>query len=188
MTLEEIARQVGNCRKCPLHKGRTNPVPGDGNPKARIMFIGEAPGYWEDQKGKPFVGKAGKILDELLQLIGLDREDTFIGNILKCRPPDNRDPEPQEIKLCTPFLDLQLEAINPSVIATLGNFSTSYILKKFGFQAEPISRIHGKVFRKAEGLFNNFLVIPIYHPAAATYNPKMKEALREDFKVLRQNI
>jgi len=128
--IENIKKEVKNCRKCDLHKQRSNSVAGEGLPHSTIMLIGEAPGYWEDQKGRPFVGAAGKFLDELLRIAGLERKDVFITNILKCRPPRNREPTQEEIRACTPYLNRQIDIIKPRLIITLGNVATFYILKK----------------------------------------------------------
>ncbi len=178
--LKQIGQEVANCRKCNLWKTRNNLVFGEGAIEAKIMFIGEAPGKNEDKQGRPFVGKAGKILDELLHLIELERNQVYITNILKCRPPKNRNPHAKEIENCTPYLDLQISKIQPLVIATLGNFATTYILDKFGFEKEKIGDIHGKFFYIKKLNFNAKL-IPLYHPAAAIYNPNKKSILIEDF-------
>ncbi|MCW3141972.1 MAG: type-4 uracil-DNA glycosylase [Methanophagales archaeon] len=181
--METIEEEIKECRRCELWKTRTNPVAGEGSLTAEVMFVGEAPGYYEDLKGRPFVGKAGKVLDELLDSVGLERSEVYIANVLKCRPPGNRNPTLGEIKACTPYLDAQMEIIAPAVIATLGNFSLVYIFDKFGLNADKISKIHGKVFtvRTIAGIKK---VVPLYHPAVATYNPGMKEVLVDDFKVL----
>lgn len=174
--LEKIAEQIKNCQKCPLYKTATNPVPGDGNPEAEIVFIGEAPGYWEDQKGIPFVGAAGNLLNQLLAMINLKREEVFICNILKHRPPNNRDPLPGEITACTPHLKQQLLIIQPKIIVTLGRFAMNYFIPN-----TYISRIHGqpqKVFWEKL----NLVVIPLYHPAAALRNGQIMQELKEDFK------
>jgi len=173
--------EIKNCKRCNLWKTRNNIVIGEGSLNADIMFIGEAPGYYEDKQGRPFVGKAGKILDELLNSVELKREEIYITNILKCRPPGNRDPLPEEIKACTPYLDRQIEIIKPKKICTLGNFATNYIFSSFGLKPESIGKIHGKVF-KARNLFVSVDIIPLYHPASAVYNPNMKPTLIEDFK------
>ena len=184
--LKRIKEEVEKCRRCPLYKTRTKVVFGTGSVNAKLMIISEAPGYWEDQKGEPFVGAAGKILDELLESVSLKREEVYICNILKCRPPQNRDPQKEEIKACTPHLEQQIEIIKPKLICTLGNFSTVFIFKKYGLenQLQGISRIHGKIF-EVKNLFQNIKIIPFYHPAAATYNPNMKEILKKDFQVLK---
>jgi len=181
--MERVAKSVKACTRCQLWQTRTNPVVGTGSLSARILFVGEAPGYYEDLKGEPFVGKAGKVLDELLESIGLKRSDVYIANVLKCRPPGNRNPLTEEIQTCTPHLDAQLEIIQPGIIATLGNFSLAYIFDKFGLKPERISKIHGKVF-KASTITGTKNIVPLYHPAVAVYNPRMMEVLREDFKVL----
>ena len=185
MTEMYCEAEIKGCRRCELGEARTNPVVGEGALTARVMFVGEAPGYYEDLKGRPFVGKAGKILDELLESVGLARGDVYITNILKCRPPGNRNPTAAEIKACTPYLDAQLGIIEPAVIAALGSFSLTYLFRKFALTPDKISKIHGKVFdvrTSADSTVNK--IIALYHPAVATYNPKMKTILIEDFKAL----
>ena len=179
--IKQIERDVINCRRCDLWKTRNNPVAGEGSVTTKVMFIGEAPGYNEDMQGRPFVGKAGKILDELLHSVGFERKEIYIANILKCRPLKNRNPLRKEIKACTSYLDKQIMAIKPKIIVTLGNFASSYVLEKFGFQAERIGKIHGKIFQIKNLLFDT-RIIPLYHPAAAVYNPNMKDVLMKDFK------
>ena len=183
--MKKLEEKIKNCKKCPLGMLRTNAVPGSGSYDADVMFVGEAPGYWEDQKGLPFVGRAGKVLDELLAEIGLKRGDVYITNIVKCRPPNNRDPNEDEIKACSPYLDRQIDIIRPKIIVPLGRHSMSYILRKFGFEPEPISKIHGKIF-EARILFGRIIIMPMYHPAVALYRPQLKEELRRDFKKLRE--
>ncbi|MEO0124446.1 MAG: type-4 uracil-DNA glycosylase [candidate division WOR-3 bacterium] len=185
--LDKVSSEVNVCTKCPLHSTRTNPVAGEGNSNARIMFIGEAPGANEDRTGRPFCGDAGRILDELLGIANLKREEVFIGNILKCRPPNNRDPKPDEIKACTPFLERQIEIIKPEIICTLGNYATAFILEKFGLKEkiQGISRIHGKIF-EANSSYGWIKIIPMYHPAVAVYNINMKKVLERDFKILEE--
>ncbi|HIH96400.1 MAG TPA: uracil-DNA glycosylase [Thermoplasmata archaeon] len=173
--------KVGSCKKCELWKRRNHPVFGEGNFGSRLMFIGEAPGYFEDQQGKPFVGRAGKVLDELLESVGLQREDIFITNVVKCRPPDNRNPLPDEIEACSSYLDEQLQLIQPQTIVLLGKFALSYIFEKFDLKQRKISEVHGKVF-KVRDLMGIKRLIPLYHPATATYNPQIKEVLLKDFK------
>lgn len=170
--LEEIAAEVCTCEKCDLWKGRTKAVPGEGNPRAKVMFIGEGPGYHEDKQGRPFVGPAGQFLDELLQSINLKRADVFITNIVKCRPPNNRDPLPVEIAACNDYLDRQINAIQPDVIVTLGRYS----MAKF-FGNEKISAIHGRA-RKIDG----YICLAMYHPAAGLHQASLKETIRNDFK------
>ena len=175
--LDELRVQVESCRRCPLCGGRTQTVFGVGNPHARVMFIGEAPGKNEDLQGEPFVGAAGHYLNELLGCAGLRREDVFIANVLKCRPPGNRDPRPEEIQTCTPYLREQTRTIDPEVLVTLGKFSTQFVLKT----QVGITRLHGRVQRAGK-----FLVFPIFHPAAALYDGAKREALENDFVTLGQ--
>ena len=170
--LKEVAAEVSTCASCDLCKSRTRAVPGEGNPQAKILFIGEGPGFHEDKQGRPFVGPSGQLLQELLKSINLKREDVFITNVVKCRPPDNRDPLPSEIDACNDYLDRQIAAIQPLVIVTLGRHS----MAKF-FSGEKISAIHGRP-RKKDG----YICIPMFHPAAALRTESYKIALREDFK------
>lgn len=170
--LKEVAAEVSVCTKCDLCKGRTKAVPGEGNPHAQVMFIGEGPGFHEDKQGRPFVGPAGQFLEELLASINLKRADVFITNVVKCRPPGNRDPLPAEIDACNGYLDRQIAAINPQVIVTLGRFS----MAKF-FGGEKISAIHGRA-RKIDGR----ICIAMYHPAAGLHQQSLKESIRSDFK------
>ena len=174
--LEQIAREVAVCPACVLAKTRTKTVPGDGSPEAEILFIGEAPGYHEDQQGHPFVGAAGQFLSELLASIGLDRSRVFVTNVVKCRPPGNRDPQPDEIQACDHFLRRQIAAIRPRVIVTLGRFS----MGKF-FPGETISKIHGQA-RRRDGV----TYVPMYHPAAALHQPSLRRSIEEDFQKLPQ--
>lgn len=174
--LEAIANEITKCKKCGLYKNAKMAVPGEGDPSSQIMFIGEGPGFNEDQQGRPFVGQAGKLLDKLLALINIERKNVFIANVIKHRTPENRDPLPEEIEACAGFLDAQIRIIDPRIIVTLGRFS----LNKF-LPGEFISRVHGKA------RFVNFagkkrIVIPIYHPAAALRNQSIMDQLTEDFK------
>lgn len=173
--LEVLARQAQECTLCPLQHGRIHAVPGEGPATARIMFIGEGPGYHENRQGRPFVGPAGQFLDELLALAGLERKDVFIGNVVKCRPPQNRDPAPEEVDTCTQnYLFAQIEAINPPVIVTLGRFSMNLFLP-----GEKITRIHGQP-RKIGGR----LIVPMMHPAAALHQRQNRPLIEEDFRRL----
>jgi len=181
--IKNLESKIRVCKLCELWKTRTNPVIGEGSISTGIMFIGEAPGYYEDLQGRPFVGKAGRILDELLRSVALERADVYITNVLKCRPPGNRNPKPEEIVACAPYLDYQLAIIEPEVIVTLGSFSLSYIFHKFGLKPDKISKIHGRVFTVST-ISGVKRIISLYHPAVATYNPGMKEVLKEDFKQL----
>lgn len=176
-TLDEIRKEVSTCKKCPLWEGRTQVVFGAGSPQAKVLIIGEAPGKNEDIQGEPFVGAAGKYLNELLSYAGLVREEVFIANVLKCRPPSNRDPLPEEIETCAPYLRSQTRAIHPDIIVTLGNFATKFILKT----EVGITRLHG-VVQKA----GRFTVLPVYHPAAAIYDRSKRDALEADFRLLGQ--
>ena len=185
--LDAISSEVTICQKCSLWKTRKNAVPGEGNPETQIMFIGEAPGYWEDVKGKPFVGAAGKFLDTLLSEIGFPREDVFIGNVLKCRPPGNREPQPDEIQTCTQYLDRQIKVIQPKFIVTLGNHSTTYIFSKAGLPFTSITQVHGK-FHEGTILGMKVTIFPTFHPAAALYHPKYKQQIANDFKQLKQEL
>ena len=180
-----LKKEIEECRKCDLWKTRTNIVFGEGDVDARIMMVSEAPGYNEDKTGRPFCGAAGKVLDELLESINLKREKVYICNLLKGRPPNNRDPKPEEISVCTPYLERQIEIINPKLICPLGRYSMQFLMEKFGLkeQIQPISKIHGKVF-EVKTLFQEIKLIPFYHPATVTYNANMKEILKKDFQVL----
>ena len=174
--LDALRTEASACTRCRLHEGRTQVVFGNGNPDADLMFVGEAPGFHEDQQGVPFVGQAGKLLDRLLEGIGLTRADVFVANVLKCRPPGNRDPQPDEIEQCEPYLFRQIELIRPRVVATLGNFATKLLSGK----PTGITRVHGVEQETTIG-GSRVLLYPIYHPAAALYTPAMLKVLEEDF-------
>jgi uracil-DNA glycosylase family 4 len=174
--LREYAEQTAECTKCALAGGRTQVVFGSGNPDADLMFVGEAPGFHEDQQGVPFVGQAGKLLDRLLEGIELTRADVFVVNVLKCRPPGNRDPLPEEIAACEPHLFRQIELIEPALVATLGNFAT----KLLSGRPAGITRVHGHEQEVTLGT-RRVMLYPIYHPAAALYTPSMLKVLEEDF-------
>ena len=185
--LKKIKDEVIGCKKCSLSKTRTLPVIGQGDHKAKIMFVGEAPGANEDKTGVPFCGQSGNILTELLNSIGLQRENVYICNILKCRPPENRNPQANEIEACISYLEKQIEVIKPKIIGALGNYAVSHILKKYNLedQIQGISKIRGKIF-KVKTSFGEIRIIPLYHPAVAAYNANMKEVLKEDFKILKK--
>jgi uracil-DNA glycosylase family 4 len=172
--LKAIAAEVNVCTKCKLHLGRKHAVPGEGPADAKIMFIGEGPGFYENEQGRPFVGAAGKFLEELLGYIGLKREQVFICNVVKCRPPGNRDPEVDELKACSDYLERQIKAINPAVIVTLGRFSMARFMPE-----AKISSVHGQA-RKVDGR----LVVAMFHPAAALHQPSLKQSVIDDFKKL----
>lgn len=173
--LQAIEAQIASCQVCPtLCRQATNPVPGEGNPDADLLFIGEAPGSKEDATGKPFVGAAGKFLDEMLGSIGIAREQVFITNVVKYRPPNNRDPIPGEIKQCWPWLEAQIEIIQPKLIITLGRHAMNLFLSGYS-----ISQIHGQPKRKGGCVY-----LPLYHPAAALYNGSMRQTLMHDFALI----
>lgn len=170
-TLADLARQVSVCTDCPLHTGRTNAVPGEGPSDAEILFIGEGPGFHEDRQGRPFVGPAGNFLEDLLQSIGMTREQVFIANMVKCRPPENRDPTPTEISACSKYLDRQIELLNPLLIVTLGRFSTARFIP-----GQAISRVRGRLHS-----VGGRRVFPIMHPAAGLRRQEMRAGIEEDF-------
>ena len=172
--LDSIAREISACKRCQLHTGRKHTVPGEGPATAAIMLIGEGPGFHENEQGRPFVGAAGKFLEELLGHAKLKRSDVFIGNVVKCRPPGNRDPEPAELQACAVYLERQIQAIQPKVIVTLGRFSMAHFVPD-----AKISLIHGQARQ-----VNGRLVVAMYHPAAALHQPKFKQPLIEDFAKL----
>jgi len=174
--LTELYEDVANCQECILAQGRKNPVPGEGPENAEIVFIGEGPGFHEDQQGRPFVGAAGNLLEELLESIGLRREDVYICNVIKCRPPGNRDPSPEEIEACKKFLDRQVEIISPRMIVTLGRIS----MERY-FPGAKISQIHGQP-RKIGGTIH----YPMYHPAAALHQPKWRQVVKDDMSRIPQ--
>jgi DNA polymerase len=175
--LELLQQEASGCTRCRLSEGRTQVVFGVGNPDAELMFVGEAPGFHEDKQGYPFVGQAGKLLDKLLAGIGLTRADVYIANVLKCRPPGNRDPQPDEIEQCEGYLFRQIEAIEPKLVATLGNFATKLLSgKQLG-----ITRVHGQEQEVTLG-GRQVTLYPLYHPAAALYTPRMLQVLEEDFR------
>jgi DNA polymerase len=176
--LDAIAQEVSGCEKCKLHHSRKLAVPGEGPPDAELMFIGEGPGFHENEQGRPFVGASGKFLDELLESIGLSREQVFICNVVKCRPPGNRDPRAEEIEECSGYLERQIEAVNPKAIVTLGRFSMGRY-----FPNARISAIHGQAV-----LVDGRLIVPMYHPAAALHQPSLRRVVEEDFARLPELI
>ncbi len=176
MDLPTLSTSLQDCQRCQLSAGRTQVVFGTGNPQASIMFVGEAPGFYEDREGVPFVGAAGKLLSELLRSIGLERSDIYIANVIKCRPPNNRDPLPDEIDTCKPFLLQQIELIQPKLVCTLGNFATQTLLdRKVG-----ITKVRGQAIK-----LEHFVVFPLLHPAAALHQNNLLVFLKEDFKKLK---
>ncbi len=171
--LEQVRSDLGACRRCPLEAGRTHIVFGEGNPKADLVFVGEGPGYDEDRSGRPFVGAAGQLLDKIIQAMNLARDQVYICNIVKCRPPGNRDPEPNEIKACRPFLERQLAVIEPQVICTLGSFASKTLLNS----SQPISGLRGRFHA-----YGDIKVMPTFHPAYLLRNPDRKRAVWDDMK------
>jgi DNA polymerase len=171
-----VYEQVRDCQKCPLYRFAKNPVPGSGSLESEIMFIGEGPGEKEDELGEPFVGKAGKLLDEMLESIGLERKDVYIANVVKHRPPGNRDPKPEEVEACWPFLTEQIRIIKPKLIVCLGRHSLGRFLQNIG----PISQVHGRCFKKGTQAY-----MALYHPAVGLYNGGMKNTLFEDFRKIK---
>jgi len=178
-TLEEIRGELGECHRCKLHRTRRTLVFGEGSEKAKLMFVGEGPGYDEDVQGRPFVGKAGQLLTKIIQSINLQREEVYITNIIKCRPPQNRNPEPDEIECCNPFLLKQINAIQPQIICALGTFAAQTLLKT----DTKISALRGR-FYELEGI----KVIPTYHPAYLLRNPERKREVWEDMKMISEKI
>ena len=174
-TLEDIRTDLGDCRRCRLAHGRNRIVFGDGNPRAKLVFIGEGPGFDEDQQGKPFVGAAGQLLTRIIEAIKLTRNQIYICNIIKCRPPGNRNPEPDEINTCFPFLERQIAAIQPDFICALGTFAAQTLLKT----AKPISRLRGRFYE-----FKGIKVLPTYHPAYLLRNSDKKREVWQDMKML----
>jgi DNA polymerase len=185
--LDQIVSEIVVCTKCRLYEGRRNAVPGEGSSKSQVIFVGEGPGGVEDVRGRPFVGPAGKLLDVLLSEASLDRKDVFICNIVRCRPPKNREPLPDEVQACTPYLDRQIAAIQPGFIVTLGNHSTRYMFSKAGLPFDGITGAHGEFH---EVTFENLriTVYPTFHPAAALYSGSYRNMLIEDFRLLRNRL
>ncbi|MCI5108464.1 MAG: uracil-DNA glycosylase [Candidatus Pacebacteria bacterium] len=187
--MKKVRDEVVSFTESPLCQLRIKegylPVIGEGSHDAEIMFIGEAPGKNEAETGRPFCGASGRVLDELLLHINLDRKEVYVANILKDRPPLNRDPKPEEIEMYGPFLDRQIEIIKPKVVATLGRFSANYVMKRYGldFEIEPISSMHGKKFQA-----EHFTVIPLFHPAVGVYDASRKDDLKKDFEILKEFV
>ena len=171
---EDLIQKISSCTLCVLSQGRNNAVPGEGSPTPKIMFIGEGPGFQEDKQGRPFIGQAGHFLDHLLASVGLNREEVFITNVVKCRPPSNRDPLPGELEACRPYLEAQIAHLKPKVIVTLGRHSLSWFFPK-----ETISKSRAKA-----RTWNGTIVYPLYHPAAALHQQSLKSIIESDFKTL----
>ena len=181
--LKKIEQEVRNCKKCGLWRTRNKPLVGDGPVNAEILVVGESPGYYEDLEGKAFVGEAGKILDQLLRLINLKRDEIYITNILKCHPPKNHNPGRHEIDSCINYLYKQINIIKPKIIITLGKYASKEVFEKFNLQFSRISELHGKVF-EAETNFGKVKIIPLYHPAVACYHNDMLNVIKDDFRKL----
>lgn len=185
--MERLAAAIAECRRCSLWMNTHHAVPGEGSHRASLMLIGEAPGKQEDLSGRPFVGRAGRLLEDLLSGIGLSRDDVFITNIVKHRPPGNRDPLPEEIRACSPYLGEQIRNVGPKVIVTLGRHSSRYILSFLPVEFDRITEIRGGVYHGV--IFGHSVsLIPTLHPAAALYNPGYREALEEDFRVIEREL
>jgi len=184
-TMPSIEGEVSMCTLCRLHEGRLHPVPGEGNIHSPIVYIGEGPGRKEDEAGRPFVGSAGKLLTQLLKGINLSREDVYIANIVKCRPPKNRKPRADEVLACTPYLDRQLSLIKPLIIAPMGNSAVGYFMKKFNLVKAPIGDVHGSAL-KIETPWGKAILFPLYHPAAVLYNRSLEVELEKDFKKIKK--
>jgi uracil-DNA glycosylase family 4 len=182
--LEEIAQQIRLCRRCGLCDSRLNTVPGEGDPDSSVVFVGEAPGREEDEQGRPFVGSAGKLLDSLLGEAGLGREQVYIANILKCRPPGNRRPKSDEMRACAQHLNEQLQVISPMIVAPMGNSAVGHMMKKYGLKRESIGRIHGEVL-PVEASWGRICLFPLYHPAAVLYNRRLQQELKKDLESLK---
>jgi len=176
-----LVDEILSCTKCPLHLSRRNPVPGEGRIDAEVMFVGEAPGRREDELGRPFVGMAGKLLDKLLSLAGLSRGDVYITNVVKCRPPGNRDPRPEEIAACLPYLRRQILIVRPKLIVALGRIAGKTLFEEAGLKWTSMARERGRA-RRATLYGHSVILYATYHPAAALYNPQLRSILEEDFR------
>ncbi|MDI9642575.1 MAG: type-4 uracil-DNA glycosylase [Archaeoglobaceae archaeon] len=182
-TLDDLTKEILNCKRCSLHLTKTKYVPGVGNSRAGIVFVGEAPGREEDLKGEPFVGSAGKFLTEMLSLIGLTREEVYICNVLKCRPPNNRDPLPEEVEICGEYLIRQLNILKPDLIVCLGRHSAKFIFEFFGLQFTSITKLCGKVF-EVEEWNKKVKIVPLFHPAAVLYRAQLREDYEKHFRLI----
>ncbi len=182
--LSQLNQEILTCTQCRLSEGRINAVPGEGPVPSRILLVGEAPGKREDELGRPFVGRAGTILEDLLSSVGLSRKEVYITSINKCRPPKNRDPRDDEIATCHPYLERQIDLLKPQVIVPMGRFAAREICRAFGLDEKKISEIHGKVLH-AQARHGTVLVLPVFHPAVITHNPNLRPELRSDFERLK---
>lgn len=182
---DSLVKEILTCTKCKLHSYRKNPVPGEGCLNPILMFVGEAPGSKEDEEGRPFVGAAGRLLTELIQSIGLTREEVYITNIVKCRPPNNRDPEEDEIQACSPYLIRQIKLLKPKIIVALGRHSAKFLFEQAGLKWVSMGVNHGKVYSsKVAGV--EVKIMATYHPAAALYNPAQRSILEKDFELIKK--
>ena len=181
--IRRVSEKVRGCHLCALSEGRLNPVVGEGSLDSPVVFVGEGPGRKEDETGRPFVGSAGKLLDQLLARIGLDRSEVYITNVVKCRPPGNRRPKSGEIRTCAPYLDEQLAAISPRVVAPMGNSAAAHLLRRYGLGRASIGEIHGRAL-DAEAPWGRAVLFPLYHPAAVLYNRGLEAELTGDFESL----
>ncbi|MEM1557246.1 MAG: uracil-DNA glycosylase [Thermoproteota archaeon] len=187
--LETALNEAMRCKKCRLWESRTNVVFGEGDLNTKVMLIGEAPGYNEDKEGRPFVGQAGKMLNEtLLKIAGLERNQVYITNVVKCRPPENREPAEDEVEACFPYLNVQIQSIRPKLIITLGNIATATLFRKFNLKPASMSQIHGKVFNVSTLSYGSLKIIPSYHPATALYNPRTLNIMMDDWKIIGEII
>lgn len=185
--LAQLNQEILTCTLCRLSEGRTNAVPGEGPVPSRILLVGEAPGKREDELGRPFVGRAGSVLQELLLSIGLSRKEVYITSINKCRPPGNRDPKDDEIAACHPYLVRQIDLLKPQVIVPMGRFAAREICRSFGLAEGKISDIHGHVLNARAG-YGTIIILPVYHPAVVTHNPNLRHELRDDFERLKEAL
>lgn len=183
LSLTDIGTRVISCTLCELHKGRTKAVPGKGSIRAQVMMIGEAPGEAEDKAGEPFVGRAGKLLDKVIALIGLSREEVYITNLVKCRPSNNRAPTETEIASCSQYLLAEISLVKPRVVVTLGKYPTAYLLSQTGIKFKKLSEVRGKLREIQVGQVK-FNIYPMFHPAAALYNPRLRSALEREAREL----
>jgi len=181
----ELENEIRSCTRCPLHLSRRNAVPGEGPRDAKIMFVGEAPGATEDELGRPFVGAAGRLLTMTMEAVGIRRSEVYITNVVKCRPPNNREPRDEEIKACSPFLERQIELLRPRIVVTLGNVAGKWFFERSGLKWPGVTKARGKTYHvKVCGV--ELILIPTIHPAAALYNPSMRTLLQEDLRRVKE--
>lgn len=181
--LEALYEEIRSCTRCPLSQSRTHAVPGEGPDESMILFVGEAPGLREDEEGRPFVGRAGTELEKLLDLIDLSRSRVYITSVVKCRPPENRDPTQEEIEACLPYLKDQIALLDPAIIVPMGRYAAATIFRIYDLEIRPIGDLHGKA-REVTDNEKRRVLLPTYHPAVVTHNPNLREALKQDFQAL----